>query len=181
MELTEQLPFLRLYARRLTHDREHAADLLQDTCEKAWRRRDRFAPGTHLRAWMVTIMRHNFADERKRSDALAAARVPIDALAEQLGQPPRAERICFAKEAVNIAAARLSPAEAAAFWPAVTGAAQPPDLRAVPKATIATRLHRARRLMHRACSLAADASGTLNDVAFELILNTSIITRPDLI
>src|SRR5580704_3066070 len=56
-DLVAQLPFLCRYAGSLTHDWDRARDLVQDTCEKALRRRELFDPATNLRAWLVTIMR----------------------------------------------------------------------------------------------------------------------------
>ena len=50
-----QLSVLRRYAHKLTHDRERALDLVQDTCERALRFRYFFREGTNLRAWVLTI------------------------------------------------------------------------------------------------------------------------------
>lgn len=154
-ELIAELPFLCRYARSLTRDWDRAADLVQDTCEKALRRRELFRDPTNLRAWLVTIMRHHRADLAKRRDALASGQwLPLDDVSEVVGQPPRAEQICLLKEALRLAADGLSREEASVFWPAVAGAGQRDcaALLGVPPATAGTRLHRARSFMRHACA-----------------------------
>lgn len=54
------LPNLRAFAVSLTHDRDQAADLVQDTMVRAWDKRARFQPGTNLNAWLFTILRNAF-------------------------------------------------------------------------------------------------------------------------
>ena len=152
--LIDQLPFLRIYASTLAHDWERGLDLVQDTCEKALRRRELYKTGTHLRAWLLTIMRHRFADLAKSGDALTnRGWVSLDEACEAAEQPARAEQICFAKEALRIARKRLSPQEASAFWPVVAGTKpRPGGVRSkVPKATVGTRLYRARTVLRQAC------------------------------
>jgi len=57
------------YARNLTRNRDDAEDLVQETLLKAWAARSRFVEGTNFRAWLCTIMRHEFMDrERVRRD-----------------------------------------------------------------------------------------------------------------
>lgn len=56
----EWIPALRAFARSLTKDANDADDLVQDTLLKAIRNRDKFQPGTNLRAWLFTIMRNTF-------------------------------------------------------------------------------------------------------------------------
>ena len=52
------IPRLRRYAIALTGNREAADDLIQDTLERAWRKRGLWQPGSDLRAWLFTVM-HN--------------------------------------------------------------------------------------------------------------------------
>jgi RNA polymerase sigma-70 factor (ECF subfamily) len=52
------IPRLRRYAVALTGNRHAADDLIQDTLERAWRKRALWQPGTDLRAWLFTVM-HN--------------------------------------------------------------------------------------------------------------------------
>lgn len=58
---------LRGFALSLTRNADSADDLLQDTLAKGWASRSQFVPGTNLRAWMFTIMRHRFLDECRRN------------------------------------------------------------------------------------------------------------------
>src|SRR5260370_30146022 len=82
-DLVAQLPSLRRYAYNLTHDREQAMDLVQDTCEKALRFRRLFREGTSMRAWVLTIMRHHFFDTRRnRADAMAGGRLVLEEFSE---------------------------------------------------------------------------------------------------
>jgi RNA polymerase sigma-70 factor (ECF subfamily) len=155
-DLVAQLSVLRRYAHKLTHDRERALDLVQDTCERALRFRHFFREGTNLRAWVLTIMRHHFLDMAKRTrDAMVSGKgVPLEELPEWAHSDPRAERICFAKEALRLAGAGLSEEQASVFWPTLAGATlkECTALGQVPRGTIATRLHRARFFMRRACA-----------------------------
>jgi RNA polymerase sigma-70 factor, ECF subfamily len=47
-------------ALRMTRNPHDAEDLVQDTFVKAFRARDRFTPGTNMRAWLYRIMTNNF-------------------------------------------------------------------------------------------------------------------------
>ena len=57
------LPQLRRYARALTGDAAWADDLVQDTAERALARSRAFRPGSNLRAWLLTILRHLYIDQ----------------------------------------------------------------------------------------------------------------------
>jgi RNA polymerase sigma-70 factor (ECF subfamily) len=154
-DLVAQLPTLRRYAHKLTHDREQAMDLVQDTCEKALRFRRLFREGTSMRAWVLTIMRHHFSDtRRKRADAMAGGRCVFEEFSEWAYSDARADQICFVKEALRLAVERLSEEQADAFWPTLGGATREECavLSGVPKGTVGTRLHRARSSMRRACA-----------------------------
>lgn len=60
------IPHLRAYARSLIHNVDGADDLVQDTLLRAWASRAQFAAGTNFRAWMFTILRNRFLDQRRR-------------------------------------------------------------------------------------------------------------------
>jgi RNA polymerase sigma-70 factor (ECF subfamily) len=64
--LGEHRAALEAVALRLARNRDDAQDLVQDTLERAWRARERFAAGTNVRAWLITILRHRFFDESRR-------------------------------------------------------------------------------------------------------------------
>ena len=57
---------LRQYAFSLTHNREDAEDLVQDTYLKVLQNTDRFAEATNLKAWVCTIMRNTFINGYRR-------------------------------------------------------------------------------------------------------------------
>jgi RNA polymerase sigma-70 factor, ECF subfamily len=73
----EALPHLDVMyglARRLTGgDAARAEDLLQESVLKAWRAWDRFEVGTNCRAWLLTILRNTFLNDRRRADVRGEA------------------------------------------------------------------------------------------------------------
>lgn len=76
-ELMAHVPRLRRYARALTHQRELADDLVQDTLERALGHAASFQPGTDLRAWLFTVM-HNVFVNHLRKASTRAVHVPVD-------------------------------------------------------------------------------------------------------
>jgi RNA polymerase sigma-70 factor (ECF subfamily) len=66
-DLVALLPHLRNFSRMLCRKQDFAEDITQETLIKAWRARDRFVPGTNLRAWLFTILRHEFYSYRRRA------------------------------------------------------------------------------------------------------------------
>ncbi|MBO0347353.1 sigma-70 family RNA polymerase sigma factor [Roseibium limicola] len=61
------IPSLRAFARSLSGNRDRADDLVQETLAKAIANRERYTPGTNLKAWMITILRNQYYTEgRKR-------------------------------------------------------------------------------------------------------------------
>jgi len=68
MVIQDQIPFLYKVAYKYTSEREAADDLVQETVYKALKNKDRFKPGTNLRAWLSIILRNNFINGyRKKS------------------------------------------------------------------------------------------------------------------
>ncbi|MEM9917479.1 MAG: RNA polymerase sigma factor [Bacteroidota bacterium] len=55
-----QLAPLKSFAYSLTRNEEDANDLVQETTFKAFKNREKFRPGTNLKAWLITIMRNTF-------------------------------------------------------------------------------------------------------------------------
>ena len=60
------LPRLRLYALSLTHDRDRANDLVQETVLKALAGRASFRPGTNFSGWVFRIQRNEFISSLRR-------------------------------------------------------------------------------------------------------------------
>lgn len=65
-ELISVLPHLRAFARSLTGQRDAADDLVQDALTKAWASRDRFEPGTSMKAWTFMILRNSYISQMRR-------------------------------------------------------------------------------------------------------------------
>ena len=59
-EVVGLIPTLRAFAWSLCHNGSDADDLVQDTLIKAWTNREKFEPGTNLRAWLFTILRNTY-------------------------------------------------------------------------------------------------------------------------
>ncbi len=59
-EVVALIPALRAFAWSLCHNASDADDLVQDTLIKAWTNREKFEPGTNLRAWLFTILRNTY-------------------------------------------------------------------------------------------------------------------------
>jgi RNA polymerase sigma-70 factor (ECF subfamily) len=75
--------FERLYnfACWLTHDRQEAEDLVQETYAKALKGFSSFQPGTNFRAWIYKILRNAFLTSR--TGLKATATVPLDLEGEE--------------------------------------------------------------------------------------------------
>lgn len=61
-----EVPHLRRYARSLLRERESADDLVQDTLERAWRKRYLWRPSGRLRSWLFRILYRLYLDRRPR-------------------------------------------------------------------------------------------------------------------
>jgi len=66
-ELTDVIPHLRAFARGLCGRADMADDLVQETLLKAWAARDRFEPGTSMRAWTFVILRNAYLTDMRRN------------------------------------------------------------------------------------------------------------------
>ncbi|ROO28360.1 RNA polymerase subunit sigma-24 [Salinisphaera orenii MK-B5] len=59
-----EIPHLRRYARALVREREAADDLVQDTLERAWRKRVQWRPTGRLRSWLFRMLYRLYLDRR---------------------------------------------------------------------------------------------------------------------
>jgi RNA polymerase sigma-70 factor (ECF subfamily) len=66
-ELTALIPHLRAFSRSLCGNATLADDVAQDAMLKAWKSRDKFKPGSNLKAWTFTILRNQFYSIKRRS------------------------------------------------------------------------------------------------------------------
>lgn len=71
-DIVAAIPSLRAFARSLSGNRDRADDLVQETLAKAIANRERYTPGTNLKAWLITILRNQYYTEgRKRKREVA--------------------------------------------------------------------------------------------------------------
>ncbi len=88
-ELRTILPRLRVYALSLTHDRDRADDLVQETVVKALAGQKSFRPGTCFSAWIFRIQRNEFISGLRR----ARPSVPLDeTICNALSHPAHQDR-----------------------------------------------------------------------------------------
>lgn len=158
------LPRLRLYALSLTHDRDRANDLVQETVLKALAGRASFRPGTNFSGWIFRIQRNEFISSLRRQRPT----VPIDtAVAESLTQRPSQENGLVMREFLR-AFAQLSPGQREALVLAVVEG-QPYDVIAgqvgVSIGTIKSRVSRARASLARLLLDPADAAEAADSAA----------------
>src|SRR5262249_36620128 len=73
------------FAHWLTHNREEAEDLVQETYLKALKGFVSFQSGTNFRAWMYRILRNTFLTSR--SGLSLKMTVPLDREEDAIGQP----------------------------------------------------------------------------------------------
>lgn len=68
---------LKPFAITLTRDHESAKDLCQETLYKAFAYREKYQPGTNIKAWLHTIMRNIFINDYRRN---GRKRIVMDAI-----------------------------------------------------------------------------------------------------
>ncbi|MEZ5292580.1 MAG: sigma-70 family RNA polymerase sigma factor [Vicinamibacterales bacterium] len=147
---------------RLTRNGDAARDLVQETYLKAIRARERFQPGTNLKAWLYTILHNTWRNSRR--DA-ARARVSFDSdtldLAVETGkgglvddETPEASLL---KRAADVEIREALDALPAVFREAVwlrdvedLSYSEIADALAVPIGTVMSRISRGRKLLHAA-------------------------------
>lgn len=147
--LVGQIPYLRRYARGLTHNAADADDLVQSCLLRALTNFHRFEKDTNLRAWLLTILHNIFIDtvrkRRRAREAFEAAGIATDGLSQAPNQLHRIQ-VGELKEAIAqlpaeqrstlllVALEDLTYEEAAR----ITG---------VPVGTVRSRLSRARQML----------------------------------
>jgi RNA polymerase sigma-70 factor, ECF subfamily len=104
-DLKDILPRLRVYALALTHDRDRADDLVQQTAVKALVGRKSFRPGTNFGGWLFRIQRNEFISGLRRlRPTVCFDEVSTNALSH----PPRQESGLVMREFV-VAFRHLAP------------------------------------------------------------------------
>lgn len=79
-----EIPHLRRYARALVRERETADDLVQDTLERAWRKRALWRPHGRLRSWLFRILYRLYLDRRPHLQRTRHKLIPLDDLTADL-------------------------------------------------------------------------------------------------
>jgi RNA polymerase sigma-70 factor, ECF subfamily len=79
----QEIPRLRRYARALTRATDRADDLVQDTLLRALTKLHLWQPGTDIRAWLFTIMHHQYVNTVRR-EARETATVDIEHISSTL-------------------------------------------------------------------------------------------------
>lgn len=70
-DIVQHLPHLRAFARMLARNPTLADDLVQETVVRALSHADQFATGTNLKAWLSTILRNSYFNEKRCQGRLA--------------------------------------------------------------------------------------------------------------
>jgi RNA polymerase sigma-70 factor (ECF subfamily) len=92
-EIITLIPQLNRYARFLTRNSDQASDLVQDCLERALSRASLYQPETDLRAWLFTMMRNLFINQ-KRSEKRAreySERIKMDGMSVE--RPRQIDRL----------------------------------------------------------------------------------------
>lgn len=66
-DMIAQLPALRAFSRSLCGRQGVADDMVQNALANAWRARERFEPGSNMKAWLFTIVRNEFYSHTRRA------------------------------------------------------------------------------------------------------------------
>lgn len=149
------------FARSLTHNQMDAEDLVHDAYLRAARHFHRFRPGSNFRAWMYTIIRNLFINNRRRRSA-RALHLDVDTFTSGLSQADPTARLDAEIEvhngAVRDALDRLPEVYRTALWLNCMESLSYKHIAGImgtPVGTVMSRLHRARKLLRE--SLAHEA------------------------
>jgi RNA polymerase sigma-70 factor (ECF subfamily) len=141
--LQQNRPALEAVARRLSRNAAEASDLVQDTCERAFRHLAALKDEARARAWLVQILRNCYLDVCRRRREIPVADVP-EPVPQEAEPPSRWQRVTSAD--LRRAIAELpEPFRDVAVLHDVDGLSteQISARLGIPYATAATRLHRA--------------------------------------
>ena len=150
-QLEQSLPDLWRFALGLCHDRDLADDLVQDTAERALRKRALWLPGRPLKPWLVKILLNLFRDHCARSARQGAVMAAPELAGAGIVQGGVEARLELAAVARGIAS--LPPDQRAALLAVTVGGldyAQAARALGIPKGTLMSRIARARRRLRQA-------------------------------
>jgi len=66
------------FAMKLTHNKENAKDLMQETLMRSYNHKDRFTEGTNFKAWVTTIMYNSFVNNYRKKKTRNKVVKPIE-------------------------------------------------------------------------------------------------------
>ena len=148
-DLIAAVPHLRRFALSLTRDGVESEDLVQFTLLKAWENRERFQPGTRLKAWLFTILRNGYLNGRlKRRREVPD---PDGLHAGRLSQPADQESRIDVRD-IQSALDRLEPAQREALMLIALDDLSYEEAAAIigcPRGTVKSRVSRARDRLAR--------------------------------
>ena len=72
VQIEQEIPRLRRYARYLRREPDHADDLVQECLSRAIAKIDTWQPGTNLRAWLFVILRNCHINEIRREQRIVS-------------------------------------------------------------------------------------------------------------
>jgi RNA polymerase sigma-70 factor (ECF subfamily) len=153
-ELVRYRPALERSARRLCRDRHDAEDLVQATFERAWQARARFLPDGNLGGWLFRILCNQHRDNLRRRTGV---HVPLpDEVPDNAPEPEElSSLLSIPPEMVLQALNRLPPELRAPLELLALGGKRYREIAqelSVPINTVATRIRRARRMLHEVFS-----------------------------
>jgi RNA polymerase sigma-70 factor (ECF subfamily) len=154
---------LEALAMRLARNPAHAQDLVQDTLERGLRRAGGLPPDSNVRGWLIAVLHNLFIDDcrrRKRAPEAVPIDLDRDVPAPEPSSPPAWARI--SSEQLADAVAQLD-AEFREVYRlhAVDGRSYDEIAEAlgIPRATVGTRLYRARKKLKSMLLPQAQAAG----------------------
>lgn len=147
--IEQHIPSLRRYARALTGNSEHADDLVQDVCERAWRRLNLWRGEGSLRAWLFTIMHNLNINQYQYRQRRPTQPVSHE---DQFGAQPPGQELSLELARTRDALARLPTNQREVLLLVVLeGMSYEETAQAlnIPAGTVMSRLHRARERLRR--------------------------------
>jgi RNA polymerase sigma-70 factor, ECF subfamily len=158
---SDAIPYMRqMYpvALRLTHDRQEAEDLIQETFARAFVKFHQFTPGTNLRAWLHRIMFHTFYSAcrkrgRRPAELLASDTCQADGLDAVVPSARSAEFQALenlgSSDVMRALAALPDRFKTVIYLVDVEGyrCAEVASMLEIPLGTVMSRLHRGRRAL----------------------------------
>lgn len=145
----------------LTRDQAEAMDLLQDTFERALTASKRNIPRERMKSWLLVIMHNLFLDRRRaqlRRATCALTDQIVDVVSRAKGEPEDAALWeTHDVESIRALLPQLPECLRGAFELYAEGRqyAEIASTLGIPSGTVATRIHRARRLMRELVKSAA--------------------------